>query len=61
MMLRFLFAVGGLIFLLTPDAASAWGFQGHRVTGSIADELLRDSNAARQVKDILNEGDPTEN
>jgi len=58
MMLRFLFAVGGLIFLLAPDSASAWGFQGHRVTGSIADELLRDSNAARQVKDILNEGDP---
>jgi S1/P1 Nuclease len=58
MMLRLLFAVGGLIFLLAPDAASAWGFQGHRVTGSIADELLRDSNAAKQVKDILNEGDP---
>jgi hypothetical protein len=58
MMLRLLFAVGGLIFLLNPDAASAWAFQGHRVTGSIADELLRDSNAATQVKDILNEGDP---
>jgi hypothetical protein len=58
MMLRLLFAVGGLIFLLAPDSASAWGFQGHRVTGSIADELLRDSNAAKQVKDILNEGNP---
>ena len=57
-MLRLLFAACGLVFLLNPDAASAWGFQGHRVVGSIADELLRDSNAASQVKDILNESNP---
>jgi hypothetical protein len=58
MMLRLLFAVGGLIFLLNPDAASAWAFQGHRVTGSIADKLLADTSAEKQIKKILNEGDP---
>jgi S1/P1 Nuclease len=58
MMLRLLFAVAGLIFLLNPDAASAWAFQGHRVTGSIADKLLADTSAEKQIKKILNEGDP---
>ena len=57
-MLRLLFAVGGLIFLLAPDDASAWGYQGHRVVGSIADKLLVDTNAEKQIKKILNEGDP---
>jgi S1/P1 nuclease len=58
MMLRLLFAVCGLVFLLHPDAASAWGYQGHRVVGSIADKLLADSNVAKEIKKILNEGDP---
>jgi len=58
MMLRLLFAVGGLIFLLAPDAASAWGYQGHRVVGSIADKLLANTNAEMQIKKILTEGDP---
>src|SRR5262249_49118493 len=58
MMLRLLFAVYGLVFLLHPDAASAWGYQGHRVVGSIADKLLANTNAEKQIKNILNEGDP---
>ena len=43
----------GLCFLFSPSAALAWGYQGHRVVGSIATELLNDSAAAK-VKDILN-------
>ena len=38
--------------LLYPMAASAWGYQGHRVVGSIADQLLHD-NARAQVSQIL--------
>jgi hypothetical protein len=52
MMLRFLIAAFGLAILLAPDAASAWGYQGHRVVGSIADKLLK-PNATQQVKQIL--------
>src|SRR5262245_27744126 len=61
MMLRLLFAVGGLVFLLHPDTASAWGYQGHRVVGSIADKMLANSNAEAQIKKILNECDPDGN
>lgn len=39
--------------LLFPTGASAWGYQGHEVIGSIADQLLND-NARQHVKDILN-------
>src|SRR6516164_3700387 len=41
-----------LICLLYPTAASAWGYKGHRVVGSIADQLLHD-NAKAQVSQIL--------
>jgi S1/P1 nuclease len=57
MMLRLLFAVCGLVFLFHSDVASAWGYQGHRVVGSIADQLLT-RNAQRQVDRILAEDDP---
>jgi len=43
--------------LLHPVAAMAWGYQGHRVVGSIADRLLHD-NARAQVQSILNDGAP---
>ena len=51
--LNFVFAFGLVLFLLSPTTASAWGYQGHRVVGSIATELLSD-NAKAQVKAILN-------
>jgi hypothetical protein len=57
MMLRLLFAACGLMLLIVPDVALAWGYEGHRVVGSIADKLLANSNAARQVKNVLNNGD----
>lgn len=41
-----------LLCLLHPTAASAWGYQGHRVVGSIADQMLHD-NAKAQVSQIL--------
>src|ERR1700757_4447815 len=44
-------------WLLNPIKASAWDFQGHRVVGSIADQMLTD-NARTQVQQILNEGAP---
>jgi hypothetical protein len=41
-----------------PTAVLAWGFEGHRVVGSIADELLRvKPNAQQQVQKILNDSD----
>lgn len=47
-------AIFAAIGLITPhDTASAWGYQGHRVVGSIADRLLKDTNAARNVGEIL--------
>ena len=41
-----------LLCLLYSTAASAWGYQGHRVVGSIADRMLKD-NAKQQVSQIL--------
>jgi hypothetical protein len=46
-------SLGALLLSLAPTAASAWGYQGHRVVGSIADALLT-ANAQQQVKQILN-------
>jgi len=54
--LRILFALSCLIGLLDPTAASAWGYQGHRVVGSIADQLLKPI-AKAQVQQILNDFD----
>jgi hypothetical protein len=51
-MLRIVFALNCLLALLYPVAASAWGYQGHKVVGSIADKLLK-PNAKEQVKQIL--------
>jgi hypothetical protein len=45
-----------LVCLLRPTGAVAWGYQGHRVVGSIADRLLT-PNATAQVRQILNDGD----
>jgi len=56
-MVRLAFAMICFFCLLNPGAASAWDFQGHRVVGSIADQLLHD-NAGKQVQEILNEGAP---
>ena len=55
-MLKIVFALNCLFVLLYPVAASAWGFEGHRVTGSIASKLLK-LNAEKQVRKILNELD----
>lgn len=51
-MLRIVFALNCLVGLLYPTAVSAWGYQGHKVVGSIADKLLGD-HATQQVKQIL--------
>ncbi|MHB8273023.1 S1/P1 nuclease, partial [Bradyrhizobium sp.] len=58
-MLRIFVALNFLAFLVFPTAASAWGFEGHRVVGSIADELLKvNPNAKQQIQKILNDSDP---
>src|SRR6476646_877462 len=54
MLLRMAFVLTCLV-ILNPSAASAWGFEGHRVVGSIADKLLK-PNAKQQVQKILGEG-----
>ena len=51
-MLKLVVALLGLFSLLCPTGASAWGYQGHEVVGSIADKLLS-ANAKKQVADIL--------
>jgi len=40
--------------------AAAWGNDGHRAVGSIADKLLKGSNAEKQVKAILLQGETLE-
>lgn len=56
-MLRAVIALGWLVAVaLSPTAASAWGYQGHRVVGAIADRLLTPA-AKAQVQQILNDGD----
>src|SRR5262245_49561936 len=55
-MMRLLFAVCTLAAAFSPDAASAWGYQGHRVVGSVADKLLK-PNAKQQVRQILGDID----
>ena len=56
MMLRLALVLIALISFLDPTDASAWGFQGHRVVGSIADQLLK-PGARSQVQQILNDSD----
>src|ERR1700755_672131 len=41
-----------LLCLSIPKVASAWGYQGHRVVGSIADQMLND-RAKAKVAQIL--------
>lgn len=53
-MLKAVFLLCGLIGVLQPSAASAWGYQGHKVVGAIADKLLK-PNARAQVQQILGE------
>ncbi len=54
-MLKTIFALHCLFALLYPVAASAWGYQGHKVVGSIADRLLK-PNAKEQVRRLLGSG-----
>lgn len=49
-------AAAACVLCLNSGSAFAWAYQGHRVVGSIADQLLNDK-ARGQVKSILNEGD----
>src|SRR5882757_1769162 len=56
-MRRLVVVLGWLVAIaLSPTAASAWGFEGHRVVGAIADHLLTPA-AKAQVQQLLNEGD----
>jgi len=55
-MLRIVVVLGCLANLLAPISASAWGYQGHEVVGSIADRLLK-PGARAQVRLILNGAD----
>jgi hypothetical protein len=51
-MSKMIVVLGFVWILLYPVAASAWGYQGHEVVGSVADRLLK-PNAKQQVRQIL--------
>jgi hypothetical protein len=51
-MLRIILTLACVLCLFDPKAASAWGYQGHKVVGAIADHLLN-ANAKQQVRQIL--------
>ncbi|MGA9087747.1 MAG: S1/P1 nuclease [Bradyrhizobium sp.] len=51
-MFKVVLTLNCVLSLLYPIAASAWGYQGHKVVGSIADQLLKPS-ARQQVRQIL--------
>ena len=48
-MFKVVLTLNCVLSLLYPIAASAWGYQGHKVVGSIADQLLKPS-ARQQVR-----------
>jgi hypothetical protein len=54
-MSRLAAALSILFVLLLPQGASAWGPDGHRLVGSIADQMLT-ANAAAHVKALLGVG-----
>src|SRR4051794_13928721 len=57
-MQRIVIALYFLVLIACPSTALAWGFEGHRVVGSIADRLLdQKPNAKQQVQKILNDAD----
>jgi hypothetical protein len=43
--------------LLMVEAVQAWGHQGHETVGALASLLIKDSNAERQLKKILQPGE----
>jgi hypothetical protein len=51
-MCRAIFLLNCLLWVFYPTASWSWGYQGHRVVGSIADQLLSD-NARQQVSQLL--------
>ncbi len=55
-------AAGALAALLccTPLLAQAWGYDGHRAVGAMADQLLRGSRAEQQVRALLLPGETLE-
>jgi hypothetical protein len=52
-MQRIIHAVGGAGIALCSQLAFAWGPTGHMTVGTIADQLIAGTNAAKQVKKIL--------
>ena len=51
-MAKIILLLCGVIMLCEPTSAFAWGYQGHKVVGSIADRMLKPA-AKQQVRDIL--------
>ncbi len=52
-LIRVALTLFALLSLFMPTSLLAWGYQGHEVVGSIADQLLN-ANARQHVKDIMN-------
>jgi len=52
--------VAGAAALCITSPALAWGYDGHRAVGAMADQLIRGSNAEKQVKALLLPGESLE-
>ena len=58
--MKHLLTVVALASAFAAQSAHAWGSDGHRVVGAIADKMLKGSNAEKQVKALLLPGETLE-
>lgn len=52
--------LSAVLAALAAPAAQAWGLQGHRAVGAIAEQLLRGSRAEKEVRALLRQGETLE-
>jgi len=60
MMMKKLACIAAIAAAFASTDAMAWGNAGHRVVGSIADKLIKGSNAEKQVRALLQPGESLE-
>lgn len=55
-----LWALLSITALMHASSAMAWGKEGHMAVGAIADQLLKDTRAGREVRKLLKDGESLE-